>query len=81
VVIQEESTPRSPSRAPAPSANDGDSLAGWGSAVKEAEPPTVNVEIRVVAGEEGAALRVAQARVIREVLLWVADERTDITEK
>lgn len=45
--------------------------------MNEAEPPTVIVELRVVNGEEGAALRAVQARVIREVLLWVADEDSD----
>lgn len=37
------------------------------------EPPTVVVEVHVVGGEEGDALRAAQARAIRELLLWAGE--------
>jgi hypothetical protein len=45
----------------------------------EPEPLIVKVEIVTVGGEEGAALRAAQARVIHKLLRWVGDEDTDTT--
>lgn len=70
------------SERPRPRSETAEALPGGrGKAVVQAEPPTVIVEVRIVDGEEGAALRVAQARVIREVLLWATDQEHDLTER
>lgn len=44
---------------------------------RHGEPLQVRVEVITVGGQEGAALRAAQAKIIRELLMWVADEDTD----
>jgi hypothetical protein len=49
--------------------------------VVQAEPPNVIVDVQMVDGEEGTALRAVQARVIREVLLWVAAQERDLAEQ
>ncbi len=37
--------------------------------------PVLTFEIRLVSGEEGRALRMAQAEAIREILVWLRSER------
>jgi hypothetical protein len=49
--------------------------------VNGAAPLKVSIEILTVGGEEGAALRAAQARVIHELLLWVGNEQNDEDER
>jgi hypothetical protein len=38
--------------------------------------PGFTFEVEVVSGEEGRALALEQARAIRELLLWVREQRT-----
>jgi hypothetical protein len=40
-----------------------------------ASEPTISFEVLVAGGEEGAELRVAQARAIKELLEWMATKR------
>lgn len=40
-----------------------------------ADEPTFSFEVLVVGGEEGAELRAAQARAIKELLKWLATKR------
>lgn len=42
-----------------------------------ASEPTISFEVLVVGGEEGAELRVAQARSIKEILEWLATKRRE----
>lgn len=42
-----------------------------------ASEPTISFEVLVVGGEEGAELRVAQARAIKEILEWLATKRRE----
>ena len=42
-----------------------------------ASEPTITFEVLVVGGEEGAELRVAQARAIKEILEWLATKRRE----
>lgn len=37
--------------------------------------PVLTFEIRLVSGEEGRALRMAQAEAIKEILLWLRSKR------
>ena len=51
-----------------------------GVPVTDAESLQVRVEILTVGGEEGAALRAAQARVIHDLLRWADDENSDTND-
>jgi hypothetical protein len=48
----------------------------YGAALFEpAEEPSVDFEVVLVSGEEGAELRAVQAQAIKEVLTWLQSER------